>query len=447
MSNLAVILARAGSKGLPDKCMRRVLGRSLIDYSLTHALTSTRLDAVVLSTDSAPAKQSAESRSVEVIDRPPQLADDMATIDAAARHAVEKWEHRHDQRVSNVVILYANIPVRAEGVIDRALERLISTGATSVRTVAPVGKHHPDWLFRLEGDRMVQLRPNSIHRRQDLEPVYYHDGAVIAVTRQALFAAAGSGDSQAFLGADRRALVQRCEDAVDVDEPMDLLLAEAVLRDHRSISGRVPAFERVAAAELPFVVKGSRPACSTFVVAEIGVNHDGQVGKAVQLVDSAIDAGADAVKLQVFSASELASSAAPLAEYQKAAGDDNQREMLRRLELSDGELQQIAQYCRERGIALLATPFSPRDVERVVRLGVVAIKIASTDLTNTPLLRTAAQTTLPLVVSTGAATREEILATSARLRAWRVADRLVLLHCVSRYPAPLSSINLRAIAS
>ena len=229
MYALGIILARAGSKGLPEKCVAELLGRALIEYTFDHALSSMRLDGVVLSTDSDKAHAVAHGRGIEVIDRPPELATDGATVDAAARHAVLAWERRHAVAVWQTVLLYANVPVRAAGVIDRALTQLAQSGASSVRSVAPVGKHHPDWMFKIEGDEMSQLRPNRIHRRQDLEPLYYHDGAVVAVTREALFAASAD-DSQSFLGADRRALIQSPEDAVDVDEPLDLLVAEALLR-------------------------------------------------------------------------------------------------------------------------------------------------------------------------------------------------------------------------
>jgi CMP-N-acetylneuraminic acid synthetase len=231
MVALGVILARAGSKGLRDKCMRPLLGRPLIEYTFDHALASARLTASVLTTDSEPAAMLAVQRGIEIIERPAQLATDTATVDDAARHAVETWENRHGHRVDVVVLLYANIPVRAAGVIDRAIDDLGRGGGSSVRTVAPVGKQHPDWIHRLEGDRLIQFRRNSIHRRQDLEPLYYHDGAVVAVTRQALFDALDTpDDAHAFFGSDRRALVQRCEDAVDVDEEFDLHVAEAVLR-------------------------------------------------------------------------------------------------------------------------------------------------------------------------------------------------------------------------
>ena len=231
MLTLGIILARAGSKGLRDKCVRSLLGRPLIEYTFDHALAAESLDALVLTTDSLPAKELARHRGLEVVNRPTDLAHDTATVDSAARHAVETWESRHDDRADTVVLLYGNIPVRADGAIDRAVAKLAQTGADSVRTVAPVGKHHPDWLHRLDGHVMHQYRPNSIYRRQDLEPLHYHDGAVVVVTRAALFDALQTpDDGQSFLGRKRCALIQRCEDAVDVDEPLDLLIAEVVLR-------------------------------------------------------------------------------------------------------------------------------------------------------------------------------------------------------------------------
>jgi len=228
---LGIILARAGSKGLPNKCMVDLLGKPLIQYTFAHARAVRCLDAFLLSTDARPAKQLACAQGILVIDRPPALATDTATVDAAARHAVAAWEQQQDRIVDTVVLLYGNIPVRKAGLIDRAVEHLHLSNADSVRSVAPVSKQHPDWLHRLDGDRMVQYHPNSIYRRQDLQPLYYHDGAAVAVRRAALFDAVNlPDDAQAFLGRDRRAIVQPCDAAVDVDEPPDLLIAEALLR-------------------------------------------------------------------------------------------------------------------------------------------------------------------------------------------------------------------------
>ncbi len=231
---LAVILARAGSKGLPNKCVVPLLGKPMIVYTFEHAKTAETLDGIALTTDSPQAAALARQHGIDVIDRPADLASDKARVDESVRHAVLQYEAGHPGFSADVVIiLYGNIPVRAAGCIDRAAEHLVRCDGDSVRTVAPVGKMHPDWMHKLDGDRLVQYRVNSIHRRQELEPVYSHDGAVIALTRAALFDPSTAGsDPHAFFGKDRRAIVQGPHDAVDIDEPLDVFVAEAVLR-HR----------------------------------------------------------------------------------------------------------------------------------------------------------------------------------------------------------------------
>ncbi len=240
MKVLGVILARAGSRGLREKCMRDLLGRPLIDYTFDHALSSETLSDVVFTTDCEAAADLAASRGIDVVDRPAELATDTATVDSAARHAVRDVEDRLGEVFDAVVLLYGNIPVRGADIIDRAVRHLAETGADSVRSVAPVTKLHPDWLHRLEGDRMVAYRPNSIYRRQDLEPLYFHDGAVIAVTRESLFMAEDAPtDCHAFFGWDRRAVVQDAHETVDVDGLIDLRVAEAILA-----AGEQPVFSQ-----------------------------------------------------------------------------------------------------------------------------------------------------------------------------------------------------------
>lgn len=239
MSVLSVILAREGSQGLPRKCLRPLCGRAVVEYTFDHALESRRTDAVVFSTDSTEAARLGQARGIEWIERPAELATDTAPVDAAARHAVEVLERRHPVRVELVILLYGNVPVRPEGIVDRGIELLLETGADSVRTVTPVGRHHPDWMVRLDGDRVAPYRLNSHYRRQDLEPLYAIDGALAVVTRDALFAAAATPeDCQAFLGRDRRAIVVSPSETVDIDEPVDLYLAEAVLRMRDARFGR-----------------------------------------------------------------------------------------------------------------------------------------------------------------------------------------------------------------
>jgi sialic acid synthase SpsE len=182
-----------------------------------------------------------------------------------------------------------------------------------------------------------------------------------------------------------------------------------------------------------------------YVIAEIGVNHDGEVGRALELTDAAADAGADAVKLQYFETDRLMSKAAKLAAYQKAAGETDPIEMLRRLELSLDEMALVVDRAHERGIHAIVTVFSVELVERAQTLAWDAYKSASPDIVNKPLLDAIAGTGKPLIVSTGASTLDEVV----RAAGWldRTRDRLAMLQCVSSYPAPDMALGgIEAIA-
>lgn len=228
MNALAVILARAGSKGLPHKNQLPVAGKPCLAWTIDHALETASLERILLSTDSNEMSQIGKHLGVEVVTRPYEFAHDTATVDAAARHAVTSIIGNHDA----VVILYGNVPVRPDDLTQRALDKLEETGCDSVQSVCPVGKHHPYWMKSLTGendDVMEAYEPNSIYRRQDLPPLYQLDGGIIAVTRESLFKI-DSADPHAFLGRDRRVITTKPGEVVDIDEAADLLVAEATLK-------------------------------------------------------------------------------------------------------------------------------------------------------------------------------------------------------------------------
>ncbi len=433
---LAVIIARAGSKGLPNKCVAPLNGRAVIEYTFDAALAARLSDAVCLSTDSAEAKKLARQRDIFVVDRPPELAADSATVDAAVRHAVSVYEaaHRHF-RAERIVILYGNVPIRPDDAIDRTVKMLADTRCDSVRTVAPVTKQHPDWIHSLDGDKLCKFRENSIYRRQDLQPLYFHDGAVVAVTRAALFTEPRHAqDFHAFFGTDRRGIVVAAGDTVDIDDYADLRLAQAML-----VSRTVQTVRFGKSA-----IGVGHP---TYVIAEAGVNHDGKLAQALKLIDAAKSAGANAVKFQAFAAEKLVTRAAAACDYQKQHDhhSHSQRAMLERLELSAAQFAALHRHAQDVSIDFLATPFGIDELHMLTDLGVPAIKLASPDLVNVLLIEAAAATGLPLIVSTGAALDDEIDETVFHFQRLGAFDRLTLLHCVSSYPTPLGEANLGRI--
>jgi len=225
-SVLAVIIGRAGSKGLPGKNALALLGRAMVCHTIEDAQAARRVDRVIVSTDGEAIAEAARSMGVSVVDRPAALADDHATVDAAVRHAVETDGGGEE----TIVILYANVPVRPDDLIDRAVDRLVESGADSVQSYCDVGKYHPCWTSTVDDDGRVELRePNAFYRRQDLPPAVIPDGGVIAVTRGSLFTVV-EGEPHAFLGEDRRSIITPRGAVIDVDSEIDLALAETVLR-------------------------------------------------------------------------------------------------------------------------------------------------------------------------------------------------------------------------
>ena len=232
MQTLGVILARAGSVGLKNKHLQPLLGRPVISYTLDHALESQRLSRVVVSTDCMQIRMLARSEGFEVIDRPPHLATSDASVQDVMLHAMHTVERTSDFRADALVVLYGNVPARSAGLIDRAIEKLEDTRCDSVRSFCPVGKWHPAWMSKLNGDLVAPVQPGSIHRRQDLSPLFLHDGGVVAVSRASMLRGEQHPeDPHAFFGEDRRGIETEAGDVVEVDQLRDLYWAEAVLRE------------------------------------------------------------------------------------------------------------------------------------------------------------------------------------------------------------------------
>lgn len=181
-----------------------------------------------------------------------------------------------------------------------------------------------------------------------------------------------------------------------------------------------------------------------FIIAEAGVNHNGEIEKAKELIDVARSAGADAVKFQTFVTDNLVTKGSEKAEYQKKATKHNesQYDMLSRLEFSAATFNQLSSYAKKKGILFLSTPFDTTSVEILEKLKIPAYKISSGDLTNLPLLKKIAELKKPIILSTGMATLGEIEESVVFLRSENTTD-LALLHCTTQYPTDLCCVNLK----
>ncbi len=184
-----------------------------------------------------------------------------------------------------------------------------------------------------------------------------------------------------------------------------------------------------------------------FIIAEAGVNHNGDMALAHRLIDAAVITGADCVKFQSFVTESLVTVQAPKAKYQNVTtgSDGPQWDMLKKLELTMAQQAELKAHCERAGILYLCTPYEVQSVDGLDALGVAAFKIASTDATNVPLLRYIASKGRPVILSTGMCSMDEVEAAVSNLLTHGLGGKIILLHCTSEYPAPVAEANLRAM--
>ncbi len=200
------------------------------------------------------------------------------------------------------------------------------------------------------------------------------------------------------------------------------------------------------------ILKGaaSIQASPVFVIAEAGVNHNGDQNLAMQMIEVAATSGADAVKFQTFRSEDISTDYAEKAEYQKAntARSESQKDMLKALELPEDNYAELVKHCAINNIEFMSTAFDIRSMNFLLELGIQRIKIPSGELTNVPFLRHCAKQKLPIILSTGMATFDEIVqAKSVLLDAGLDISQLSILHCNTAYPTPFEDANLSCITT
>ncbi len=186
----------------------------------------------------------------------------------------------------------------------------------------------------------------------------------------------------------------------------------------------------------------------TFIIAEAGVNHNGDIKLAKKLIDVAVEAGADAVKFQTFKAEEVVSEYAPMAEYQKknTGKEESQLDMVKKLELTYEDFKELKNYCDEKGIMFLSTPFDIDSARFLKDLGLELFKIPSGEITNYPLLKEIGSYRKKIVLSTGMADLGEIEdALDVLIKNGTKREDITVLQCNTEYPTPFKDVNLKAM--
>ena len=425
---LAIIPARGGSKRLPNKNILPLCGLPLIAHSIAAGRHS-YIDRMVVSTDSPQIADIAAQYGCPVpFMRPAELSNDTASSVEVVLHVLDELQAQGEE-YDTVVLLQPTSPLRTADMVGEAIAYYYDTQAQSVVSVCAVD-HPPQWSNILPEDRAMDgfIRPEVRGlRSQDMQQHYRLNGALYISDVKTLRA------SKSFINDQgTRAFLMDRDVSVDIDEKTDFHIAEALM-------------DTLAVPSVSFAGRtiGSGHPC--FVIAEAGVNHNGDMEIAKKLIDAAVDAKADAVKFQTFIVDKFIARGAPKAEYQKVTtGGGSMDEMVRQWELSRSQHEELIAYCKKRGILFLSTAFDEDSLAMLVELGMPVIKMGSGEITNFLLLKAVADTGLPVILSTGMSEMHEVDAALRFLKEHNAGD-VVVLHCVSNYPAAAETINIRAM--
>lgn len=424
MRALIVIPARGGSRRLPRKNLASVRGVSLLARAVVTArefatsIPHCRVSIIVDTDSQEIAEEGRRWGAAAPFLRPPELAGDgIPTIE----NVVYLLERLADQEppIDAVVLLQPTSPLRRAEDITRCWAAFDPAKSPSVVSVT-VTAHRGELLLQREQAGTLQWARETMQptgREQALAASYYVNGAVYI-------------DTPAFLRQHRAFVVPGCtrgvpmlpERSVDIDAAGDVVLADAIL----------------AQAEAPVVHVGDRQiggSADCFIIAEAGINHNGDVDLAHRLVDVAAEAGADAVKFQTFDPEQVVSRR-----------DESQLAMGRKLALTPDTFAQLRAHAIARHLMFLSTPFDAGSADLLERMGVPAFKIPSGEITNPPFLAHVARKGKPMLISTGMASLSEVVDALDIVRA-HGSPPVALFHCVSNYPAAPSECNLRAMGT
>ena len=426
MAPVILIPVRGGSKGIPRKNLQTVGGISLVGRAVRAAREACNLlggGRVIV--DSEDPELLAEGRrwgAETPYVRPAELATDTAGSMEVVRHALDALAVTAD---TPVVLVQATSPLVTGRHIADCLRAF--DGTVPVVSVAPA-EHHPAWTYALTDGVLNPLVPALAGtRRQDLPAAYRLTGAVYVGS----VADIRAGKHFVQPGITRTVICS--EPAIDIDSHEDLVVANALI-----------------SASIPSLKLGSRvigPGHPCYIIAEAGVNHDGDFDQARRLIDAAAAAGADAVKFQTWQTELICRPGAATAAYQQSAtGATDQFSMLKALELPYAWHAPLRDHAASVGIQFLSTPDEIVSARFLAGLGLPFLKIGSAELDNLPLLDGVGRLGLPLLLSTGMGELHEVATALDTLRA-AGCPGVALFHCVSDYPAPLTQMNVRAIAT
>ncbi len=453
MRVLAVIPARGGSKGVPGKNLAEVAGVPLVARAVAACRAAPTVTDVVVSTDAREIAAAARAAGADVIARPTALSGDTASSEAAVLHALASFEELHSLTVDVVLLVQCTSPFLATSDVESVAVAVASGAADSALTVAPF--HGFLWRAAADGPGTgVNHDPAHRPRRQDRPEDLLETGAAYAMD------AAGFRTARhRFFG---RVLPVPTDPArvLEIDDPHDLARARllAPLLDPRPAADQAPPPPRTLRTPQPrrntpamssqpdprlrtFGSRTAGPGRPVYVVGEIGINHNGDLGNAFALIDAAAEAGCDAVKFQKRTPEICTPRDQWDIERDTPWGRMTYIDYRHRVEFGEEEYRAIDEHCARRGIDWFASPWDTEAVAFLEKFDVPAHKVASASLTDDELLRALRATGRTVVLSTGMSTPRQIRHAVEVLG----SANILLCHATSTYPAKAEELNLRVI--
>lgn len=467
-----MIPARGGSKGVPGKNLALVGGTPLVARAVRACLAAPTVTDVLVSTDSEAIARAARAAGAHAVRRPAALSGDTASSEAALLHALDSFEELHSVTVDVVLLVQCTSPFLTHSDVESVAAAVASGAADSALTVAPF--HGFLWRTDTDGSGLgVNHETTHRPRRQDRPQDLLETGAAYAM------AAAGFRTARhRFFG---RTLPVATDPArvLEIDDPHDLARARLVAPLFEPGSGPEPgprpephpgpelhpephplvrpdpnpvpartvrrtSPDMSATANSRLRAFGSRtagPGHPVYVVGEIGINHNGDLGNAFALIDAAAEAGCDAVKFQKRTPEICTPRDQWDIERDTPWGRMTYIDYRHRVEFDEADYLAIDEHCAKRGIAWFASPWDTEAVAFLEKFDVPAHKVASASLTDDELLRALRATGRTVVLSTGMSTPRQIRHAVEVLG----SDNILLCHATSTYPAKAEELNLKVI--
>lgn len=434
---LVIIPARGGSKSIPKKNIKMLGGKPLIAYPIELAKSVPEIDRVVVSTDSEEIAAVARTYGAEVpFLRPAELAEDQTPTLPVLQHCVKFLEEREGYKPDIIIHLFATNPFLKKETVQEAIRVLIREQCGTVISVEE--DYGRFWQLDESSGQQRPFHPKERVNRQYYQPLLRENGAIYFSTYDVIMNQNKAVDDQ-----NAKFIIMKPGELIDIDTPEDWNKAEERIKWLRSRERTM--LPLASEIKIGNKIIGENQPC--FIIAELSANHNQDFELAVQTIKAAKEAGADAIKIQTYTADTITIDCdnEHFQIKQGGAWDGQTLHQLYQKAYTPWEWQpRLQKIAAELGLIFFSAPFDNTAVDFLEQMNVPAYKIASYEINDIPFIEYIAAKGKPIFISTGTATAAEI-AEALEACQRKGNNQVILLKCVSGYPTPLEEVNLKLI--